>query len=202
MLEFAIFKQNAMQLSRKLSRSYSQSLGCMGFFSALIPSTTSLEDSLTIGMLASSLNEENDDRILNYMRSFTKNARLSIKEYENFKSKVLAGLYLVMWSHYNSTVLTYLNKTFIEYLLQDLGVDSIEDMDDDLYDSCLHSFSYYCSFIYQNRQERGYADLNSRLGITIQADIETARNIRYIKDDSWYSSYGSLFCSLWITNKS
>lgn len=191
-----------MQLPRKLMRCNSQSMGCMGFFSAIIPSTGSIEDALTIEMLAKSLNEENDGCLLDYVRAFSKYGIVSEKEFREFKSKVLTGIYLLMWSHYNSSVSTFLNQSFIEHMQMDLGISSIEEMDDELFKSSLDTLSYYSTFIYQNKNNHEFFNLNKRLGISIQADIETVRQSRYMPDNSWFGAYGDIFCTLWMTNKS
>ncbi|WP_298626668.1 hypothetical protein [uncultured Legionella sp.] len=202
MLEFAIFKQNAMHLPRYLMRCNAKNMGCMGFFSAILPSTGSIDDALTIQMIANSLSEENDGVLLNYVRAFSKYGIVSDEEFGAFKSKVLVGIYLLMWSHYNSSVSSYLNNSFIKYLQMDLGINSIDEMDDELFKSSLDTLSYYCTFIYQNKENNEFSNLNKRLGISIQADIETVRQSRFIPDNSWFGAYSGMFCSLWMTNKS
>lgn len=200
MLEFAILKQNAMQLPRKLMRCNAQNMGCMGFFSVMIPNTGSIDDAVTIQMIARGLSDEHDELLLNFVRSFSKYSIVSDREFKDFKSKVLTGIYLLKWSQYNSSVSTFLNKSFIEYMQMDLGINSIQEMDDDLFNSSLDTLSYYCTFVYQNKNNHDFFNLNKRLGISVQADIETVRQSRFIPDNSWFGAYSGMFCSLWMTN--
>lgn len=202
MLEFAVLKQKAMQLPRKLMRYNAENVGCMGFFSAIMPSCGSLDGAETIKKVAESLKDENNKDLREYVRSFSKFSRVSDKEFAAFKSKVLVGIYLLVWSHYNSSVSAFLNKSFIEHLQTDLGVDSVEAIDDELFQSSLKNLSYYCSFVYQNRDKNEFFHLNKQLGISIQADIEKVRQSRCITDNSWFGVYSGMFCSLWMTNKS
>ncbi|KTD51148.1 hypothetical protein [Legionella quateirensis] len=203
MLEFAVFKQNAMLLTRKLTRSNSQYLGCMGFFSALIPNSGSLDDSMTIGMIADSFNTDLDDSLLLYVRSFFRHSVVKPEEFIDFKNKVLIGIYILMLSRYSSTVCSYVNKNFIDLLQHDLGISSLSDLTNDLFDQSLTALSQYCSYVYEHRTDKKiYNDLNNRLGTMIQGDIEEVRNSRFIPDDSWYGAYCGMFCSIWMTNKS
>ncbi|MBL7478990.1 hypothetical protein [Legionella bononiensis] len=203
MLEFAVFKQNAMLLTRKLTRSNSQYLGCMGFFSALIPDTGSLDDSITIGMIANNFNTDLDASLLLYVRSFFCHSVVKPEEFIDFKNKVLIGIYIVMLSRYSSTVCSYVNKNFIDLLQHDLGISSLSDLNNDVFNQSLTALSQYCSYVYEHKtDDKIYTDLNNRLGIKIQGEIEEVRNSRVLPDDSWYGAYCGMFCSIWMTNKS
>lgn len=203
MLEFAVFKQNAMQLTRKLTRSNSQYTGCMGFFSALIPSAGSLDDSITIGRVAHSFDTDLDPQLCLYVSSFYRHALVNSEEFTEFKNKVLIGIYILMLSRYSSTVCYYVNKNFIDLLQRDLGISSLSDISDEVFHQSLTALSQYSSYVYEHRKDDEiYVDLNNRFGPRIQGEIEEVRNSRVIPDDSWYGVYCGMFCSIWMTNKS
>lgn len=185
MLEFTEFQQNAKNMPGKFMRCYSAYQGCLSFFSALMPTTSQLHDIYTISLLASSLNDENDRSLLIYLNSITGPSNMSLKDFNEFKSKILAGIYLLMWSHYNSLVTSYLNRSLIQMFQADLQVNSIESMDRVLFDESLEALSQYCSFIYENRDEKAYSDLNGRLGTTIQVDIHSLRFPTIDNGNTW-----------------
>lgn len=202
MLEFAELKQNAEHLSKKLARSYSCNFGCVGFFSALIPDNSALGDAFTIEMVAKSLNEDNDEKLLSYVKSFTRYSVVSAEEFSEFKRNVLSGIYLLMWSHYNSTFSHYMHRSLVQLFQMDLGVNSPEEMNEDWFNSSLAALSQYCSYLYINKEEqRLYSELNQRLGEAIQADIEMVRNSRKVADSSLYGFYTGLLCTLGINNR-
>lgn len=200
MLEFAEFQQNALKLTDRLSRRCVPTPGCCGFFSVFVSRSTALEDAYTIKLVAESLDNENDDELLTYLKSITRRSVVTPKDVKEFKSKVLAGIYLMMWSHYNSTVSNFMNSSLIELFRRDLHVVSPQDMNDTVFDSSLETLSQYCSFAYQNRNERIYDHLIRRLGKTIQADIHTVRHSRENHETSFYDIYKGIMRTLGLNS--
>lgn len=203
MPEFAELQLSAESLSKRLTRNYSTNFGCVGFFSVLIPNNTALTDSFTIAMTARSLDEENDEKLLAYVKSFSSYSLVSANEFKEFKRNVLTGMYLLMWSHYNSTVSHYMHHSLVQLFQTDLGVNSLEEMDIDRFNSSLTALSQYCTYLYMyNDDLRVYSELNQRLGEAVQADIETVRNSRSTTSSSWYDLYNGFICTLGINNRS
>ncbi|KTD59033.1 hypothetical protein [Legionella shakespearei] len=203
MLEFTELQQSAESLSKRLSRNYGSNFGCVGFFSVLIPNNTALSDSFTIALTARSLSEENDEKLLAYVKSFSRYSVVSTDEFNEFKRNVLSGMYLLMWSHYNSTVSHYMHHSLVQLFQKDLGVNSPEEMDVDWFNSSLTAVSQYCSYLYMYKDDlRVYSELNQRLGEAVQADIETVRNSRVTTNSSWYDLYNGFMCTLGINNRS
>jgi hypothetical protein len=203
MPEFTELQQRAESLSKRLSRNYGFNFGCVGFFSALIPNNTALSDAFTIAMTARSLSEENDEKLLAYVKSFSSYSVVSKNEFNEFKRNVQSGMYLLMWSHYNSTVSHYMHHSLVQLFQTDLGVNSPEEMDIDWFNSSLTAVSQYCSYLYMYKDDlRVYSELNQRLGEAVQADIETVRNSRNATSSSWYDLYNGFICTLGINNRS
>ncbi|CAM2986111.1 hypothetical protein [Legionella worsleiensis] len=202
MLEFAELKQNAMLLTSKLTRSNSQYMGCMGFFSALLPSAGSLNDSMIIEMIATSFDMDFEANLFFYLRACSNNTLVKPHEFTEFKNQALRGIYILVLSRYSSPMSAYVNKNFIELLQRDLGINSLTDLSDEVFHSSLTALSQYCSCLYENRNKDPMTtDLNNRLGPMIQGDIEAARNSRVITATSWYGDYCGMLCSLWTINK-
>ncbi|KGP63877.1 hypothetical protein EP47_06980 [Legionella norrlandica] len=201
MLEFSEFQQNALKLTDRLRKRCAPSVGCCSFFSVFVSNSAAIEDAYTIKLVADSLNNENDKKLLNYLRSTAKYPIVTHKDVKEFKEKVLAGIYLMVWSHYHSTVSNFMNRSMIELIQRDLQINSPRDMKDTLFDSSLAALSQYCSFAYQNRNERIYANLMQRLGKTIQADIHTVRFSRENHETSFYDVCKEIMCTLGLHNR-
>lgn len=159
---------------------------CISFFSTFVPNSGALDDASTISKIAYSLEETNDKYLQSYIEKIPKCSIVNQSEFEEFKTKVLIGIYLIKWSQYKSPVTYYLNKPLVELFQLDLGIQSPIEMDDMMVDASLHALSQYCSFIYENQHQPIYADLNQQLGATIQVVIHTVRNLKFTEDSSWY----------------
>ncbi|MFO3149283.1 lpg1752 family Dot/Icm T4SS effector, partial [Legionella pneumophila serogroup 1] len=122
------------------------------------------------------------------------------KNINEFKKKVLTGIYLMMWSHYSSTVSNLMNSTLVELFQRDLQVSSPQKMSDTLFDASLEALSQYCSFAYQNRNERIYDNLIRRLGKTVQADIHALRHSREKQETSFYDIYKGIMRTLGLNS--
>ena len=182
MPEFATFLQNAKNLYKKLTRHFMKQQSCVSFFAALIPNNGALEDACTISKLAHSLEETDDKYLLNYIEKLPKSAVIDHKEIEEFKTKVLIGIYLIKWSYYHSSVAHYLNKPLVELFQLDLEIQSPIEMDERMVDASLEALSQYCSFVYDNKHKEIYADLHEQLGAMIQVDIHSVRNLKFAED--------------------
>lgn len=170
--------------------------GCMSFFSVLVPNNSALKDASTISKLAHSLEETDDKHLRSYIEKIPKCFIVDQNDFEEFKKKVLVGIYLIKWSQYSSSVTYYLNKPLVELFQLDLEIQSPIEMDEMMVDTSLQALSQYCSFIYENQHNPIYADLNQQLGATIQVDIHTIRNLKFTEDTSWYGVYTGLIRTL------
>ncbi|KTD78420.1 hypothetical protein [Legionella waltersii] len=189
MLEFAKFQQNALSLSDKLMRRFVSSLGCCSFFYTNSINDERIQDCLLISLVAKSLHKDNDSVLLEYLRSNFLNARVTQRDLAEFKQKTLAGIYILVWSRYSSTISTYLNQSMIELFQRDLEVLSLNDMNSQLSDESLYALSQYCSFAYENQQIKIYSDLMRHLGESIQVDIYTLRSSKQESSSSFYDVY-------------
>lgn len=93
-----------------------------------------------------------------------------------------------------------MNSTLVELFQRDLQVSSPQKMSDTLFDSSLEALSQYCSFAYQNRNERIYDNLIRRLGTTVQADIHTLRLSREKQETSFYDIYKGIMRTLGLNS--
>ncbi|CAM3055756.1 Uncharacterised protein [Legionella steigerwaltii] len=182
MTKFAEFQQKAKQLATCLARTYGQHVGCFSFFSLLIPNHVAMDDAITISMLAHSLDETYD--LIQYVRLVKRDPQLTLDDFNEFRRKVIIGIYLIKWFQYDSLVSNYLHQSLIDLFRSHLGVQSIEEIDQDFFNSCLSELSYYCTFVYEHREEKTYFDLNKRLGATIQKDIHEVKHFSFNKDSS------------------
>lgn len=212
MLEFAEFQQKAKALPKQfpgITSSELSSLGCMGFFSVLTLDNTAADDAKTISMVAETLSIKNDSALLSYMKTLMPHGQINDLEFNTFKSQVLGGLYLLMWSHYNSTLSAYRNQDIIKHFQSTLAVSSPDDLDSNLHESSLNAFCQYCSFLYANKYNyyyiehkgddgimTGYNNILKRLGESVQSDTNLLR--RGMRNEgSWYS-YSGIMCTLGI----
>lgn len=203
MPEFAEFKQNALDLPRRLMRSYSQSTFCMGFFTSLLPGSRTMQDAQTIKLLVDSLCPERDSLLPDYVKIMSPHKIVDANDFQLFKCKVLTGIYLFMWSHYNSIVENSVYSSLIDLFRHDLGINSPAELSDKQFHDSLESLSRYASFIYENRESAGiYNDLNLRLGVTIQADIVMARTSKRASVSSLYTMCAGMLCSIGMNNMS
>lgn len=202
MLEFAKLQKNAKELIKNISPHFMIKQGCMSFFSAIAPNSSAIDDASTISLLASSLDESNDKCLLSYVEEISKYYVVSSKEFEDFKTKALVGIYLIKWSNYNSSVAYYLNKPLVDFFQRDLEIQSPVKMDKRMVDSSLDALSQYCSYVYENRSKPIYADLNRQLGTTIQVNIHNIKNAKFTDDSSWYGVCAEIVRTLGMDNKS
>lgn len=203
MPEFADFKQHALDLPRRLMCSNSQSAFCIGFFTSLLPGNRAMQDAQTIKLVADSLRPERDSMLLDYVKTLSNHGIVDNHDFQLFKYKILTGIYLFMWSHYNSIVDNSVYSSLIDLFRHDLGINSPADLSDELFHDSLESLSRYASFIYENRESASiYNDLNLRLGVTIQADIVMARTSKRASVSSWYTMCAGMLCSIGMNNMS
>ena len=174
MPEFADFQQNAKLLTKKLTGILSKSQGCILFFKKLAPNDHVITDAYLISMVADCLDEGKDSDLIAYLQRLKKHSLLTVDELDDFKTKALIGCYLLKWRQYSGSVLSYVNQALIGCFKQDLSINSLDDLEEAYLNSCLKTFSQYCSFIYDNRANRVYSDLNNQLGQSIQVEIDAA----------------------------
>ncbi len=186
MTKFAEFQQKAKRLATCLARSYGHHVGCLNFFSLFIPNHVAIDDAATISMLAHSLDETYE--LIQYVKVVKRDPTLTLDDFNEFRRQVLIGIYLVKWFQYSSSVSNYLYQSLIDLFRSHLEVQSLEEMDKDFFNSCLSEFSYYCTFVFERREEKTYSELNMRLGATIQKDIHEAKYFSSGKNSS--SLYG------------
>lgn len=195
MTQFAEFQQKAKQLAMSLAKAYGQHAGCLSFFSILIPDSAAMDDAITIGMLAQSLDDAYD--LFHYVKEVKRDPQLTLDEFNEFRAKVIIGIYFVKWFQYNATIGSYLNKTLIDLFRSHLSVQSLEEVDKGFFDSCLCDLSYYCTFVYKRHEEKAYVELNQRLGVTIQKDIHDAKHLSFPNGSSaLYGIYRGIMDSL------
>lgn len=189
-----------IEINRSIKEAQHTILRMFLFFSVILPNSAAIEDTHTIKLVAYSLDSENDDDLLAYLKGITRYSAVTPKNINEFKKKVLTGIYLMMWSHYSSTVSNLMNSTLVELFQRDLQVSSPQKMSDTLFDSSLEALSQYCSFAYQNRNERIYDNLIRRLGTTVQADIHTLRLSREKQETSFYDIYKGIMRTLGLNS--
>ncbi|QMT60077.1 hypothetical protein [Legionella sp. PC997] len=182
MTEFAEFQQKAKKLATCLARSYGHHVGCLNFFSLFVPNHVAIDDAATISILAHNLDETYE--LIQYVKVVKRDLTLTLDDFNEFKRKVIIGIYLVKWIQYNSSVSNYLYQSLIELFRSHLEIQSLDEMDKDFFNSCLSEFSYYCTFVYERREEETYRELNKRLGATIQKDIHEAKYFSSSKNSS------------------
>ncbi|KTD60661.1 hypothetical protein Lsan_1952 [Legionella santicrucis] len=195
MTQFAIFQQKAKRLAMCLARAYGQHAGCLSFFSILIPDNAAMDDASTISLLARSLDETYD--LLNYVKDVKRDPKLTLDDFNEFRTKVIIGIYLLKWFQYSSIINSYLHQPLIDLFRGHLGVQSLEEINKGFFDSCLSDLSYYCTFVYERREEKTYSELNTRLGATIQKDIHEAKHLSFYNGSSaLYGIYRGIMGSL------
>lgn len=176
MLEFAKVQQNAKKLSGKLKCCFTSKLGCFAHFPGLTPDNNVLVDACMIGMVAKSLDNDNDDALIVYLQNARDDGSLlTMEEFEEFKTKAIIGSYLLKWTKYNTTVSTLINNSLIKLFREDLKIVALSELDKKLFNSCLDVFSQYCSFMHEN-QDNTYEGLMTQLGGAIQVEIHDARH--------------------------
>ncbi|KTD06599.1 hypothetical protein Lgra_2542 [Legionella gratiana] len=193
MTQFAQFQQKAKRLAKCFAGT-GQHAGCLSFFS-MLPDHVAMDDASTISFLAQSLDETYD--LINYVKEVKRDPKLTLDEFNEFRTKVIIGMYLVKWFQYNSIIKSYLHQPLIDLFRSHLGVESLEEIDKRFFDSCLSDLSYYCTFVYEKREEKIYSELNKRLGVTIQKEIHEAKHLSFHNGSStMYDIYRGIINSL------
>lgn len=184
MPDFDEIQQEAKGLAWSLTKSGAKKQGCLSFFSSLVPLLTNsseLQDAATISLVAESLSRQYDKNLQDYLK-FEKNTPKDLGE---FKTQVLKGLYLLIWSRYHSTIANYWHASLIQRIKATLNMDSLNAMDEVSFKSCLMAFSQYCSFIfYQKSVCELYELINTKLGEKIQVDIHYLIHLDQFTDSS------------------
>lgn len=179
MPEFAVLQQNAKAMPERLDEIDSTRSSLFDLFISCLPNIATqvaLKDAEIIGLIAESLERKHSGSLMQFATDSIKPPIKTQQELIAFKKKVLIGIYIKAWSNYNSSLLYYLNKPFIEVLLSDLGVSSINELSAELVDSSLLALSQYSSFIYNMRLDAFFGPLNEALGVAIQAQINSLRH--------------------------
>lgn len=90
-----------------------------------------MDDATTISMLAHSLDETYE--LIQYVKAVKRNPKLTLDDFNEFRRKVIIGIYLVKWFQYDSSVSNYLHQSLIDLFRSHLGIQSLEDMDKDFF---------------------------------------------------------------------
>lgn len=202
MPEFTSFLQDAKNLSKKVVQYFVNKQSCIGFFSALIPNNSAIDDASTISLLAQCLEQSNDESLKNYIETIPDHSFLSDDEFIDFKTRILVGIYLMKWCNYSSTMAYYTNKSLIEFFQHDLGIQSLDEMDIRITDASLEALSQFCSYVYENNHISLYADLSKQLGATIQPDIHKVRKDKCTENSSWSDVYTGIMRTMGMSNLS
>lgn len=174
MPDFMEFQLNARKLTEKITGTLKKSpssVGCLTFFKEFTPDKRAESDLCIISMVANSLDESNDLNLMRYLQNKKDHSLLTLKEFMEFKTKTLVGCYLLKWRQYDR----YIYKSVLEQFKNDLNITSLSDLSDEYIDSCLATFSQFCSFVYENHTSSIYSNLYKQLGDSIQVDIHSAR---------------------------
>lgn len=193
MLEFAEFQNNATTIVERLEDLDSNQSSFVNFFTSCLPQLSNkfaMEDANTIELVAAGLDKKYNDQLLAFARSSIYPPVQNIEELNIFKTKVLLGIYLKVWSNYKSTVFYYLNQKIIELLQHDLGVRSPLDLDSQLIESSLTALSHFASFVCKRPDHQVYKSIDDCLGVDIQAQIHSIRS-SMLSDKNKLSTNGS-----------
>lgn len=196
MPEFATLQQNAKKMSGTLSRHFMSQQGCLSFFSAIVPNNSALDDACTITMLANSLDDSNDRKLRIYLDRMFNHPVMTVQEFEDFKTRVLLGIYIFKWANYNSSLVYYINKPLIELFQIGLEIQTLAELDEQMMNSSLKALSHYCSYVYENRYKQMFEDINNSLGDTIQLEIHNTLCEINAENSSWYSVYAKIVSTI------
>lgn len=181
MPEFTEFQLKAKELSGRLSGIFKKpiqsAVGCLTFFQALPPldlDNDEVNDIRTISLVAESLDKKNNLALMYYLQEPKVHSLLTTKEFMEFKTKALVGCYILKWRKY-SLETSSSHKSLLEVFRKDLDIASLSDLTDDYLDSCLETFSEFCRFVFKNKENSVYSNLNKRLQDSIQVEIHNAR---------------------------
>lgn len=202
MPEFASFLQDAKKLSKNVTQYFISKQSCIGFFSALVPNNSAIDDASTISLLAHCLEQSSDEPLKNYIEKIPECSFISEEEFVDFKTRILVGICLMKWCNYSSTIAYYTSKPLIEFFQQELGIQSLNEIDVRVADASLEALSQFCSYVYENRHISLYADLSRQLGAAIQPDIHKVRKDKCTENSSWCSVYTGIMRTMGMSNLS
>lgn len=209
MLDFERLVNRAKTFNTRFQEHSSHHVGCFGFFSSFTQSDCVWDHAYLIQTVALLLDKESDN-LLNSLKRINEKPDLLLTDIrvKTFKTYVLIGVYCYIWAHYDSSILKYANQNLVNQIKNDLRnvfsefdfVDSIQDIDGDLWKLALHDFSVYCSHIYSHSDnDIEYQTVYSLLGDDIEGTIQMMRSQRDVDNDndndSGISSYLKLFNS-------
>jgi hypothetical protein len=198
MLEFTELLEHAKRMSKKLGPTVG-SVGCIGFFSAVIPqyiNYRACEDAFAIGLFADSLSKVFDEELKSYLTKRLESGSLTEIQFIEFKRQAIGGMYLLVWSHYNTSAGIYLNDALLRELKEGLELEDPNAMDPAIFDNCLRNLGIYCSYVFENNKKPIFNILNNSFGKSIQSDISILRNEKYQCDSSISSVYSGIIRSL------
>lgn len=197
MLEFTELLAHAKRMSKKLGPSAS-SVGCIGFFSAVIPQYINYranEDAFAIGLLADTLSLTFDEELKSYLSKRLESGSITDLQFIEFKRRTIGGMYLLVWSHYNTSTGTYLNEAILKELKEGLQLGDPNAMEPDLFDKCLLNLSYYCSYVFEKKKQALFNSLHDYFGESIHPKINILRDRKYQCDSSLLSVYTGIISS-------
>lgn len=175
---FCDIQKNAKSLSERVNSSPRSTPGCFTFFSHDNNDDIFLmsRDARTISTVAYSLDACYDVPLIRYLHNRKNNQFLTWREFKEFKKQTLVGCYLLQWKKYLSSTYGNAIQLLIDFFQQDLGIQSISEIEESYILSCLESFRLYFTCIRKNLNEPVYQGLNQELGETIQLDIHQTLN--------------------------
>jgi hypothetical protein len=185
---FEQLQQKAKDLPNRLLSLYKKSQNhCLSFFTLLLSSNDSaIDDANTIATLACSLDEEYDKPLCDYLDTHPENLG---RDLQTFKKQVLIGIYLIKWFQYNSVIFNNRANSLLSLFREDMEVSTLEELDENEYKLCLRSLSYYCSFVYHNKDVGLNSALDVGLGPEIQLDIHNARIMLFSNSSLSYRGF-------------
>jgi hypothetical protein len=79
-----------------------------------------MDDATAISMVAHSLDETYE--LIQYVKVVKRNPELTLDDFNEFRRKVIIGIYLVKWFQYDSSVSNYLHQSLIDLFRSHLGI--------------------------------------------------------------------------------
>lgn len=178
MQKFADFQQGAKDLPRRLKALHEQQQGFLNVIVSCFPqglSENSFKQATLISKVADSMHHCDATSLFSYLKDDTENQISDQNQLHDFKYTALIGMYLKTIAVTRESVFNQSNRLLTELLVRDLGIKSLDEIDDQQIQACLSCLSQYCSFVFKNRKISLFADLDTLLGLTIQLDIENAK---------------------------
>ncbi|WED43802.1 hypothetical protein [Legionella cardiaca] len=181
--------RDAKNFSESLTRALATKYSCGSLFCLpTLPSTELLNDAFLIQKTA---------ECLCFYKGET---HTGVTINQETKRLVLIGIYAYIWYQYDSALQWFLNKPLLELLQEHLGIESLSQLDIEIYKKSLLELENFCYWVYAKSNH--YQQINSLFELfptNMQGNLYSQKR-RLNSTSSWGTSFSGLMTKIGISS--